>query len=136
MPFKSEKQKKFLFANKPKLAKRWSKEYKKGAEVKKKPKMGYKEEGIVKEVDVAKNVKTIKVTDFDIKNMLNLANTIKSLRNDTADHCDVSYRNIQDLVHNMYLLTNIFNFKQPNCDNGHPNYYADFEIAENDNDME
>ena len=83
-----------------------------------------------------KNVKTIKVTDFDIKNMLNLANTIKSLRNDTADHCDVSFRNIQDLVHNMYLLTNIFNFKQPNCDHGHPNYYADFEIAENDNDME
>ena len=61
MPFKSEKQKKFLFANKPKLAKRWSKEYKEGAEVKKKPKMGYKEEGTVKEVDVAKNIKTIKI---------------------------------------------------------------------------
>ena len=61
MPFKSEKQKKFLFANKPKLAKRWSKEYKEGEEVKKKPKMGYKEEGTVKEVDVAKNVKTIKI---------------------------------------------------------------------------
>ena len=27
----------------------------------KKPKMGYKEEGTVKEVDVAKNVKTIKI---------------------------------------------------------------------------
>ena len=42
MPFKSEKQKKFLFAKKPKLAKRWSEEYNKGAEVKKKPKVGYK----------------------------------------------------------------------------------------------
>ena len=63
MPFKSEKQKKFLFVNKPKLAKRWSKEYKEGAEVKKKPKMGYKEEGTVKEVDIAKNknIKIIKI---------------------------------------------------------------------------
>ena len=48
MPFKSEKQKKFLFANKPNLAKRWSKEYNKGAEVKKKPKMVYKKIGTVK----------------------------------------------------------------------------------------
>ena len=79
-----------------------------------------------------KNVKTIKVTDFDIKNMLHLANTIKSLRNDTSDHCDVSYRNIQDLVHSMYFLTNIFNFKQPSCEHGNPNYYADFEIEENE----
>jgi len=30
MPFKSEKQKKYLFANKPKIAKRWAKEYKDG----------------------------------------------------------------------------------------------------------
>jgi len=34
VPFKSEKQKKFLFANKPKLAKRWSKEYSSGKTVK------------------------------------------------------------------------------------------------------
>ena len=34
MPFKSEKQKKFLFANKPKLAKRWAKEYTKGGPIK------------------------------------------------------------------------------------------------------
>ena len=30
MPFKSEKQKKFLFANKPEIAKRWAKKYKNG----------------------------------------------------------------------------------------------------------
>jgi|TARA_R110000787_G_scaffold76698_2_gene169031 hypothetical protein len=30
MPFKSEKQKKFLFANKPEIAKRWAKKYNKG----------------------------------------------------------------------------------------------------------
>ena len=30
MPFKSEKQKKYLFANKPKIAKRWAKEYRVG----------------------------------------------------------------------------------------------------------
>ena len=28
MPFKSEKQKKYLFANKPKIAKKWAKNYK------------------------------------------------------------------------------------------------------------
>jgi len=42
LPFKSEKQKKFLFANKPKLAKRWSQKYNKGATLKKKSKIGYK----------------------------------------------------------------------------------------------
>ena len=30
MPFKSEKQKKYLFANEPEIAKRWAKEYKDG----------------------------------------------------------------------------------------------------------
>ena len=34
MPFKSEKQKKYLYANKPKLASKWSKKY--GSTVKKK----------------------------------------------------------------------------------------------------
>jgi len=81
-----------------------------------------------------KSVQVIKVTDFDIKNMLHLANTIKSLRNDTSDFCDVSYRNIQDLVHSLYLLTNIFKFKQPSCKHGHPDYYADFEVSEGDED--
>ena len=33
MPFKSEKQKKFLFANKPEIAKRWAKNYNKGGPV-------------------------------------------------------------------------------------------------------
>jgi hypothetical protein len=33
MPFKSEKQKKFLFANKPEIAKKWAKKYKKGGTV-------------------------------------------------------------------------------------------------------
>jgi len=30
MPFKSEKQRKYLFANEPEIAKRWAKNYKKG----------------------------------------------------------------------------------------------------------
>ena len=30
MPFKSEKQRKYLFANEPKIAKRWAKDYKHG----------------------------------------------------------------------------------------------------------
>tara|TARA_R110002033_G_scaffold70019_1_gene121364 strand:- start:705 stop:872 length:168 start_codon:yes stop_codon:yes gene_type:complete len=30
VPFKSEKQKKYLFANEPKIAKRWAKNYKHG----------------------------------------------------------------------------------------------------------
>ena len=34
MPFKSEKQKRWMYANKPKMAKRWEKDYKKGGEVK------------------------------------------------------------------------------------------------------
>jgi hypothetical protein len=34
MPFKSEKQKKYLYAKKPKLASKWSKKY--GSKVKKK----------------------------------------------------------------------------------------------------
>ena len=33
MPFKSEKQKKFLFANKPTIAKRWAEKYKNGGTV-------------------------------------------------------------------------------------------------------
>jgi len=33
VPFKSEKQKKFLFANKPEVAKKWSKKYSKGKTV-------------------------------------------------------------------------------------------------------
>ena len=37
MPFKSAKQKKFLFANKPKIAKRWAKNYKNGGYVIVKP---------------------------------------------------------------------------------------------------
>ena len=36
MPFKSAKQKKYLFANKPKLAKKWAKEYKEGGPIKSK----------------------------------------------------------------------------------------------------
>jgi len=34
VPFKSEKQKKFLFANKPDIAKKWSKKYSSGKTVK------------------------------------------------------------------------------------------------------
>jgi DNA modification methylase len=33
VPFKSEKQKKFLFANKPEIAKRWAKNYNKGPDI-------------------------------------------------------------------------------------------------------
>jgi hypothetical protein len=36
MPFKSAKQKRYLFANKPKLAKKWAKEYKEGGPIKSK----------------------------------------------------------------------------------------------------
>lgn len=36
MPFKSEKQRKFLYANKPKLAKKWTKKY--GSKIVKKKK--------------------------------------------------------------------------------------------------
>ena len=35
MPFKSEKQRRYLFANKPKVAKRWTKEYTTGGMIKK-----------------------------------------------------------------------------------------------------
>tara|TARA_R100001086_G_scaffold224925_1_gene143026 strand:- start:286 stop:525 length:240 start_codon:yes stop_codon:yes gene_type:complete len=35
MPFKSEKQRKYLFANKPEIAKRWTKEYATGGMIKK-----------------------------------------------------------------------------------------------------
>ena len=34
MPFKSEKQRKYMHANHPEIAKRWEKEYKKGGRVK------------------------------------------------------------------------------------------------------
>ena len=34
MPFKSKKQKKWMHANKPEMAKRWEKEYQKGGELK------------------------------------------------------------------------------------------------------
>ena len=37
MPFKSEKQKKFLFANKPDIAKKWAEKYKDGGLTIKKP---------------------------------------------------------------------------------------------------
>jgi len=37
MPFKSEKQRKFLFANEPKIAKRWAKDYKHGGFIVVKP---------------------------------------------------------------------------------------------------
>jgi len=33
MPFKSEKQRKYMHANHPEIAKRWEKEYKKGGRV-------------------------------------------------------------------------------------------------------
>ena len=33
MPFKSAKQKRYLFANKPKLAKKWAKEYNEGGPI-------------------------------------------------------------------------------------------------------
>ena len=33
MPFKSEKQKKYLFANEPEIAKKWAKNYKNGGYV-------------------------------------------------------------------------------------------------------
>jgi hypothetical protein len=36
MPFRSEKQRKYLYANKPKLAKKWTKKY--GGKIKKKKK--------------------------------------------------------------------------------------------------
>ena len=81
-----------------------------------------------------KSVQVIKVVTRDIRNMLELTNAIKNLRNDTAEHCDVSYIHIQDIVGNLYALNNIFNFKQPSCEHGHPDYYADFEVSEGDED--
>jgi len=35
MPFKSEKQRRYLFANKPRIAKKWAKEYATGGMIKK-----------------------------------------------------------------------------------------------------
>ena len=42
MPFKSEKQKRWMHANKPKMAKRWEKDYKKGGGMPKNKKLGEK----------------------------------------------------------------------------------------------
>ena len=45
MPFKSEKQRRYLHANHPEIAERWEKNYKKGGSVGKNKKKGKKKHG-------------------------------------------------------------------------------------------
>ena len=53
MPFKSEKQRKYMHANHPDIAKRWEKDYKKGKLV-----------GNQSKLDVAKPLGTLDAKDF------------------------------------------------------------------------
>ena len=45
MPFKSEKQRKYLHANHPEIAQRWEKNYKKGGSIGENKKKGKKKHG-------------------------------------------------------------------------------------------
>lgn len=77
-----------------------------------------------------KNVPSVEVNDQDMRNLLELTNAIKDLRNETSEHCDISYKNIQNIVGNLHVLANIFKFKQPTSENGDLLWYSDYELSE------
>tara|TARA_B100001057_G_C22830254_1_gene943123 strand:+ start:1445 stop:1903 length:459 start_codon:yes stop_codon:yes gene_type:complete len=78
-----------------------------------------------------KNVPSVEVCDQDMRNLLELTNAIKDLGNETSEHCDISYKNVQNIVGNLYVLTNIFKFKQPKSDDGETTlWYADYQLPE------
>ena len=55
MPFKSEKQRRYMHANLPKIAQRWEKKYKKGGSVTTEPYIGSYIEGDLGGVKVSNN---------------------------------------------------------------------------------
>ena len=76
MPFKSKKQKKWMHANKPKMAKRWGKEYQKGGKTNG---PSHEEGGIPIEVEGGEYVIKKGSVNKDTESYLNYINTYGKL---------------------------------------------------------
>jgi len=74
--------------------------------------------------------KNIKVSVKDRRKMLFYTNVLKELRNDTSDKVPVKYQTICELEELLYILADIFEFQQPDCEHGHRDYWSDFEFKE------
>ena len=74
--------------------------------------------------------KNLKITAPDRRKMLFYTNVLKELRNDTSDKAPIQYQTICELEGLLYKMADVFDFKQPDCEHGHCDYWSDFEFKE------
>ena len=70
------------------------------------------------------------ITPKDRKRMLKYTNALNDLRNDTSEHCPISYDTIRELSNLLYDLKELLDFEQPWCEHGGRSWWEDFEYKE------
>ena len=77
-----------------------------------------------------KNLKEIKHSKKARKEMLPYANLLKEIRNNTSEHCPITYDQVCQLAEMLWILTKHYEFDQPKCGHGHRDWWTDYELIE------
>ena len=62
--------------------------------------------------------------------MLKLLNAVKDLDTQMSEGVPLEYSTLETIRSGEWLLSKVFNFKQPLCEHGHVNRWADYRFAE------
>mgnify|MGYP003146104859 FL=1 len=79
------------------------------------------------------NKQAEKVVSFTVSqryDFLELINAMKDLDNQVSEGVPLEYNTIEKIRHSSWLLSKVFDFAQPRCENGHTNHYSDYIFSE------
>ena len=62
--------------------------------------------------------------------MLKLLNAVKDLDTQMSEGVPLEYSTLETIRSGEWLLSNVFNFKQPLCEHGHVNRWSEYRFAE------
>ena len=62
--------------------------------------------------------------------MLKLLNAVKDLDTQMTEGVPLEYSTLETIRSGEWLLSNVFNFKQPLCEHGHVNRWSEYRFAE------
>ena len=62
--------------------------------------------------------------------MLKLLNAVKDLDTQMTEGVPLEYSTLETIRSGEWLLSNVFNFKQPKCEHGYANHWSEYRFAE------
>ena len=71
-----------------------------------------------------------RISKKDRREMLKYANVLKEIRNNTSEHCPITYDQVCQLAEMLWKLADHYDFEQPKCDHGHRDWWTDYELIE------